>query len=124
MGCSTHSVPSWSNVATRASLGTNFGLDASVVACTKAMIACFEAPSFHDGSGSAACAHPDVRKNGVERIGSAAKVATTVRRVIAIRRELVFICDPFHTWHCESEPGRWIRGLLSTVTPTDSESRP
>src|SRR5262252_6710255 len=50
MGCSTHNVPSWSNVAMRASGGTNLGLAVLVVACTKAMIACFAAPSFHDGN--------------------------------------------------------------------------
>src|SRR5277367_6293235 len=56
MGCSTHSVPSWSNSAIRSSFGTNFGLDLSVVACTKSRIAFFEAPSFHEGSGSSAAA--------------------------------------------------------------------
>src|SRR5271170_7779473 len=56
MGCSTHSVPSWSNSAIRSSLGTNFGLDLSVVECTKSRIAFFAAPSFQDGSGSSAAA--------------------------------------------------------------------
>ncbi len=52
IGCSTHSVPSWSKVAIRASGGTNVGLDWSVVACTKSTIACLAGPSFHEGSGS------------------------------------------------------------------------
>src|SRR5271156_2715223 len=56
MGCSTHSVPSWSNSAIRSSFGTNFGLDLSVVAWTKSRIAFFQAPSFHEGSGSSAAA--------------------------------------------------------------------
>src|SRR6266446_6672827 len=36
----------------RASGGTNFGLDWSVVACTNSRIAFFAGPSFHEGSGS------------------------------------------------------------------------
>ena len=43
-------VPSWSKVAMRSSGGTKFGLDWSVVACTKSTIACFAGPSFHEGS--------------------------------------------------------------------------
>lgn len=56
IGCSTHSVPSWSNVAMRSSDGTNFGLDWSVVACTNSIIAFFAGPLFQEGKGSAACA--------------------------------------------------------------------
>ena len=41
IGCSTHSVPSWSKVAMRASGGTNFGLACVVVAWTKSTIAFF-----------------------------------------------------------------------------------
>ena len=52
IGCSTHSVPSWSNVAIRSAGGTNFMLDWSVVACTKAMIAFLAGPSFQEGRGS------------------------------------------------------------------------
>src|SRR5438034_2482726 len=52
IGCSTQSVPSWSKVATRSTGGTNFGLPCVVVACTNSTIACFAAPSFHEGSGS------------------------------------------------------------------------
>ena len=37
--------------------GTNFGLPLSVVAWTKATMACLAGPSFHDGKGSVwACA--------------------------------------------------------------------
>src|SRR5262252_4165594 len=70
----------------RSSLGTNFGLDGSVVDCTKAVIACFAAPSFQDGSGSALWAHPDVRKIGVESSGNAATVESTERRLMPERR--------------------------------------
>ena len=52
IGCSTHSVPSWSKVAIRASGATNFGLALSVVTCTNSTIAFFAGPSFQDGSGS------------------------------------------------------------------------
>src|SRR5271168_683815 len=52
MGCSTHNVPSWSNVAMRSSGGTNCGLDGSVVVRMNCRIALFAAPSFHDGRGS------------------------------------------------------------------------
>ena len=38
----------------RSSGGTNFGLAGSVVARTKSKIACFAAPSFQEGSASAA----------------------------------------------------------------------
>ena len=54
MGCSTHSVPSWSKVAMRSSGGTKSGLDVSVVAFTKSTIACFAAPSFQEGNASVA----------------------------------------------------------------------
>ena len=52
IGCSTHSVPSWSKVAMRSSGGTNFGLPCVVVACTKSTIAFLAGPSFQEGSGS------------------------------------------------------------------------
>ena len=39
IGCSTHSVPSWSKVAMRSAGGTNFGLPCVVVACTNSTIA-------------------------------------------------------------------------------------
>ena len=80
IGCSTHSVPSWSKVAMRASGGTKFGLDWSVVARTNARIASFAAPSFHDGSGSAVWACANVRGSAPARTGSAARVESTTRR--------------------------------------------
>ena len=52
IGCSTHSVPSWSKVAMRSAGGTNLGLPCVVVACTNSTIACLAGPSFHEGSGS------------------------------------------------------------------------
>src|SRR5271163_3704354 len=51
-GCSVQRVPSWSNVAMRSFGSTNLGLDFSVVSLTKARIACFAGPLFHEGSGS------------------------------------------------------------------------
>ena len=59
IGCSTHSVPSWSNVAMRSAGGTNFGLPCVVVVCTNSTIAFLAGPSFQEGSGSvcaSACA--------------------------------------------------------------------
>ena len=54
IGCSTHSVPSWSKVATRWAGGTNCGLALSVVLRTNCTMASLAAPSFHDGNGSVA----------------------------------------------------------------------
>ena len=62
IGWETHSVPSWSKVARRASGGTNFGLALSVVAFTKSRIACLAGPSFQEGSGSWAWARAGVVK--------------------------------------------------------------
>src|SRR5262249_54473639 len=66
IGCSTHSVPSWSKVAMRSSGGTKFGFARSVVDRTKSRIACFAGPSFHEASSFAgACAREAVaRKAG------------------------------------------------------------
>src|SRR5262249_26272936 len=50
--CSTHRVPSWSNVAIRSSGGTNFGLPWVAVVCTNSTIAFLAASSFQEGSGS------------------------------------------------------------------------
>src|SRR5262245_24269914 len=52
IGCSTHNVPSWSNVAMRSAGGRNWGLPCVVVLCTNSTMAFLAAPSFHDGSGS------------------------------------------------------------------------
>jgi hypothetical protein len=67
----------------RASGVTNLALEMSVVSRTKAMIACFAAPSFQDGSGSAAaCASAGRGTKGAGRMGSAAKVESRTRRLI------------------------------------------
>src|SRR5580700_3266050 len=52
MGCSTHIVPSWSNVAIRSWGRMKSLLAGSVVALTKATMAALAGPSFHEGSGS------------------------------------------------------------------------
>jgi hypothetical protein len=52
IGCSTHSVPSWSMVAIRSAGGTNCGLPCVVVVRTKSTIAFLAGPSFQEGSGS------------------------------------------------------------------------
>src|SRR5271155_1667846 len=52
MGCSTHNVPSWSNVEMRSSGGTNRGLGGSVGGWMKCWIELFAAPSYQDRSGS------------------------------------------------------------------------
>src|SRR6516162_2874187 len=70
MGCSTHSVPSWSKVAMRSSGGTNFVLDLSVVVCTNSTIACLARRSFHEGSGSV-CASACVPKQSPATVASA-----------------------------------------------------
>ena len=54
MGCSDQSVPSLSNVAMRSGTGTKSGVPGFVTRETKPVIACFAAPSFHEGSGSTA----------------------------------------------------------------------
>ena len=53
-GCSDHSVPSLSNVAMRSPSATKSVLPVVVTALTKSVIAVFDGPAFHDGSGSAA----------------------------------------------------------------------
>src|SRR5512142_1420265 len=83
MGCSHHNVPSLSNVAMRCGTGTKSGDSSRVTAMTKLMIDCFAAPSFQDGSGSAAvCAGADVGKSVPDNTGSAAKVETRARRLM------------------------------------------
>src|SRR5436190_847232 len=56
IGCSHQSVPSLSNVAMRSSGGTKSDEPSLVTLATKSVIDFLVAPSFHDGSGSAACA--------------------------------------------------------------------
>src|SRR6516164_2303001 len=94
MGCSTHRVPSWSNVAIRSAVGTNFGLPWSVVSFTKVMIACLARPSFHEGSGSpdvADCAREEMGMSDGEKAGSTANAESTARRLILKRCEYDFI---------------------------------
>src|SRR5262249_57782075 len=98
MGCSTHSVPSWSKVATRSSWGTNVGLDLSVVFCTNSTIACLAGPSFHEGSGSpcvALCALATV----IRGQKMAAKAITCLRKVR--REDLIsfFLFGEFDCYH-------------------------
>ena len=57
-GCSAHSVPSLSKTAMRSSGLTKSGPPSLVTLPTKSMIACFDAPSLHDGSASC-CAWAD-----------------------------------------------------------------
>jgi hypothetical protein len=52
IGCSDQSVPSLSKVAIRSPGSSQPGPPSVVAAVTKSTIACFAAPSFHDGSGS------------------------------------------------------------------------
>jgi|SRR6185436_560820 hypothetical protein len=82
IGCSTRNVPSGSKVAMRASGVTKVGLERSVVSRTKDMIACFAAPSFQDGSGSADWASAGVGRKGAGRTGSAANPESTERRLM------------------------------------------
>lgn len=52
MGCSTHNVPSLSNVAIRSGGATKSALVAMVTQPTNWMMACFAGVSFQDGKGS------------------------------------------------------------------------
>ena len=65
-GCSAQSVPSLSNVAMRSAAGTNSGEPSFVTFATKSTMDCFVLPSFHEGSGSAACATAVARDNAHE----------------------------------------------------------
>ena len=81
MGCSIHSVPSLSKVAMRSGAGTKSAEPSPVTAATKSRMARLAPPSFHDGSGSAACAWAIVRQGLACSTGSAASVDRTKRRV-------------------------------------------
>ena len=81
IGCSTHSVPSWSKVAMRSGGGTKLGFAWSVVARTKSRIACFAGPSFHDGRvPDGFCASAATGTNALDTIPSAGKMESKVRR--------------------------------------------
>src|SRR6202008_1565973 len=82
MGCSTHQVPSLSKVAMRSAAGTKSDEPARVTAATNSKMDCLERPSFQEGSGSVAlvCANP--RGGRRWRAGSAARVDSTMRRLM------------------------------------------
>src|SRR5208283_2845976 len=80
-GCSTHSVPSWSNSAMRSSGGTKSLLAGSVVTRTKSRIARFAGPSFHEASGVVLWASAAVASRSPGRAGIAASAPSTRRRL-------------------------------------------
>src|SRR5271163_3326159 len=85
MGCSAHSVPSLSKVATRSTAGTKSGEPGFVTRSTKASIAFLDTVSFHDGSGSPvadACAVAETGRS-VDKAGSAARAESSARRLTA-----------------------------------------
>ena len=76
-----------------------------MVARTKSKIACFAAPSFHDGSsppGAAVCAGADAERNGVDKAGSVAKVASRTRRLIPENGLLGFTLVSSQTFDVEA----------------------
>ncbi len=76
----------------RSSGGTNLGLALSVVAFTKSMIACFAGPSFHEGKTLASvCADEATGKTRASSNSSAAKVESTMRRLIPARESVVMM---------------------------------
>jgi hypothetical protein len=76
----------------RCGTGTKSGEPSRVTAVTKLTITCFVAPSFHDGSASAAvCAGADVEKSVPDNTGSAAKVETRARRLMPHEATFEFI---------------------------------
>src|ERR1700730_11385988 len=83
IGCSTHKVPSLSNVAMRSAGGTKSGPPCWVMRATKPVIARLLAPSFHDGSASlCACAGGKTGSMGANKIGSAAVAVSRARRLM------------------------------------------
>src|SRR5258708_33025675 len=69
----------------RSSGGTKLGLACSVVARTKSRMACFAAPSFHDGNGppdGAACACAAAGRSSCGNAGPAANPASRTRRLM------------------------------------------
>src|SRR5580692_727583 len=84
IGCSTHKVPSLSNVAMRSAGGTKSGPPCRVTRATKPVIACLLGPSFHDGSGSldaAVCASAGLGRSDAENAGSTARAESSARRL-------------------------------------------
>ena len=80
IGCSTHSVPSWSKVAMRASGGTKLRLDPSIVALHEVDDRLFRRAIVPGGSGSASWAQPAVRIGAGDRTERHAAVESTARR--------------------------------------------
>src|SRR5208337_1097027 len=98
-GCSTQSVPSWSNSAMRSSGGTNFELFLSVVVLTKSIIACLAGPLFHDGSGS-----PSRAKDGTLKLPAAMIAADPFIKSLRV----ISIASP--SWNGNALPdGGWQR---------------
>jgi hypothetical protein len=65
-----------------------------MVARTKSKIACFAAPSFHDGNRPpdvAVCAGADAARNGADKAGSVANVESRTRRLIPEDRLVAFM---------------------------------
>src|SRR6202050_1862764 len=80
IGCSTHNVPSLSNVAMRSAGGTKSGPPCWMTRATKPVIACLLGPSFHDGSESVcACACRKMGSTGANKSDSVA-VLSRLRR--------------------------------------------
>jgi hypothetical protein len=83
-GCSTQSVPSWSNVAIRSGTGTNLGLPGVVVDLTNSTMALFAALSCQDGRGSD-CAEAVVLRTNTAALAAQSQEAfiekTPVRQV-------------------------------------------
>ena len=78
IGCSAQSVPSLSNMAMRSASGTKSGEPAFVTFATKATMDCLAVPSFHEGSGSAACRRPPREERGSPKRGSRSEPAAEV----------------------------------------------
>src|SRR5580704_4301740 len=68
----------------RSAGGTKSGEPSCVTAATKFRIACFAAPSFHEGSGLpvvTVCADAETGRSAPGKAGSIAKVESSVRRL-------------------------------------------
>ena len=87
IGCSTHSVPSLSKVATRCSTGTKSGPPCWVARATKSMIDFLVGPSFHEGNPSlCVCENAGVDRSAPINEGSSAKLENRRRRVRPVGR--------------------------------------
>src|SRR4029453_11034150 len=68
----------------RASGGTNFGLDWSVVACTNSRMAFFAGPSFHEGSASVCAWACAPRTSNTVKVTNRANTNTEGMRFIGV----------------------------------------